>query len=155
MKVIFAGLLLLAAGLAQASDNPYSGTWKIDGAKSDWSDGKLPKGMSLAITMSFHGEEMTYHSVNDTDKAHPPALVDYTAKLDWKPVPLAGASRYNKAAVRMVSPTQMEVMEMRDGNVIVYAIYDLMPGGKRFARRGMAISADGSSHEYEEFFDKQ
>jgi hypothetical protein len=49
----------------------------------------------------------------------------------------------------------MEVIEMKDANVIVHAIYDLMPGGKRFARRGMAISVDGSSHEYEEFFDRQ
>lgn len=151
----FLTFVLLAGGLAHAADSPYAGTWRIDGARSDWSDGKLPKNMSLVITMSFKGDEVTYHSVNDTDKAHPPALVDYTAKLDWKPVPLAGAARYNQAAVRMLSATQIEVMEMKDNNVIVYAIYDLMPGGKRFARRGMAISADGSSHEYEEFFDKQ
>ena len=134
---------------------PRNRTWKIDTPKSSWSDGKFPKNMSLAITMSFKGDEVTYHSVNDTNRDRPPALVDYTAKMNWKPFLLTGAARYNQAAVRMLSATQMEVIEMKDANVIVHAIYDLMPGGKRFARRGMAISVDGSSHEYEEFFDRQ
>jgi hypothetical protein len=146
---------LLCSGIALAADNPFAGTWKIDTPKSSWSDGKFPKNMSLTITMSSKGDEVTYHSVNDTNKDRPPALVDYTAKMNWKPFPLTGAARYNQAAVRMLSPTQMEVIEMKDANVIVHAIYDLMPGGKRFARRGMAISVDGSSHEYEEFFDRQ
>jgi hypothetical protein len=145
----------LLSGIALAADNPFAGTWKIDAPKSSWSDGKFPKNMSLAITMSFKGDEVTYHSVNDTNKDRPPALVDYTARMNWKPFPLTGAARYNQAAVRMLSATQMEVIEMKDANVIVHAIYDLMPGGKRFARRGMAISVDGSSHEYEEFFDRQ
>jgi hypothetical protein len=146
---------LLWSGIALAADNPFAGTWKIDTPKSNWSDGKFPKNMRLTITMSFKGDEVTYHSVNDTNKDRPPALVDYTAKMNWRPFPLTGAARYNQAAVRMLSPTQMEVIEMKDANVIVHAIYDLMPGGKRFARRGMAISVDGSSHEYEEFFDRQ
>src|SRR5229473_3725008 len=106
-------LALLAGGIAHAADNPYTGTWKIDTPKSSWSDGKFPKNMSLVITMSFKGDEVTYHSVNDTNKDRPPNLVDYTAKMDWKPAPLAGAARYNKVAVRMLNPTQMEVIEMK------------------------------------------
>ena len=68
---------------------------------------------------------------------------------------MSGRGAEDMASVRMLSPTQMEVIELKDNNVIVHAIYDLMPGGKRFARRGMALSVDGSSHEYQEFFDKQ
>lgn len=153
-RTILAAALLLA-GIAHAADNPYAGTWKIDTPNSSWSDGKFPKNMSLVISMSFKGDEVTYHSSNDTNKNRPPNLVDYTAQMNWKPYPLTGAARYNMASVRMLSPTQMEVIELKDNNVIVHAIYDLMPGGKRFARRGMALSVDGSSHEYQEFFDKQ
>ena len=153
LRILLPALLL--GGIVHAADNPYSGTWKIDTPKSNWSDGKFPKNMSLTITMSFQGDVVTYHSVNDTSKERPPSLVDYTARMDWKPAPLQGAARYDKVSVRMLSATQMEVIELKDNNVIVHAIYDLMPGGKRFARRGMAISVDGSSHEYEEFFDKQ
>ena len=157
-RILIVSLLLTGgffAGKAQAADNPYAGTWKIDTPKSSWSDGKFPKQMSLTITMSFKGDEVTYHSVNDTNQDRPPNLVDYVAKMNWKPFPLTGAARYDMAAVRMLNARQMEVIELKATTVIVHAIYDLMPGGKRFARRGMAISADGSSHEYEEFFDRQ
>jgi len=81
--------------------------------------------------------------------------VDYTAKLDWKPYPLAGSARYNQLVARRLAKNEFEVLEMKDGDVIVGAIYELLPGGKRFVRRGIAKSPDGSSHEYEEFFDKQ
>jgi hypothetical protein len=150
-------ILCLALGsLAMAADNPFTGKWKIDAPKSNWSDGKFPKNMSLEIDMTFKGDELTYHSVNDTNKEKKPSLVDYTAKMDWKPFDLAGSSgRYNKVAVRMLGKSEMEVLELKDADVVVGAIYELLPGGKRFVRRGIAKGVDGSSHEYEEFFDKQ
>ena len=117
-RTILAAALLLA-GIAHAADNPYAGTWKIDTPNSSWSDGKFPKNMSLVISMSFKGDEVTYHSSNDTNKNRPPNLVDYTAQMNWKPYPLTGAARYNMASVRMLSPTQMEVIELKDNNVIV------------------------------------
>jgi hypothetical protein len=46
-------------------------------------------------------------------------------------------------------------MELKDGDMIVGAIYEILPGGKRFVPRGIAKSPDGSSHKFEEFFDKQ
>ena len=147
-------LLGIAIG-AQAQSSPFEGKWKIDAPKSNWSDGKFPKNMSLTIEMTFHGDELTYHSVNDTQKDKKPSLVDYTAKMDWKPYPLTGAARYNQAAVRPLGKNQLEILELKDGDVIVGAIYEMLPGGKRFVRRGIAKSPDNSSHEYEEFFDKQ
>jgi len=148
--------LFVASGFASAADNPFTGKWKIDAPKSDWSDGKFPKNMSLEINMTFKGDEVTYHSINDTNKEKQPSLVDYTAKMDWKPYALAGSTaRYNKVAVRILGKNQMEVLELKDDDVVVGAIYDLLPGGKRFARRGIAKGVDGKSHEYEEFFDKQ
>jgi hypothetical protein len=141
---------------AGAADNAFTGKWKIDAPKSSWSDGKFPKNMSLEINMSFKDDEVTYHSINDTNKEKQPSLVDYTAKMDWNPFSLAGTTaRYNKVAVRMLNKNQMEVLELKDDDVVVGAIYDLLPGGKRFVRRGIAKGVDGKSHEYEEFFDKQ
>ena len=148
-------LSLLSYSLAQAGDNLFEGKWKIDAPKSSWSDGKFPKNMSLVINMSFTGDQIKYYSVNDTNKERPPSIVDFTAKMDWTPHPFEGSARYNQVALRSLGKTQMEVLELKDGDVIVGAIYDLLPGGKRFARRGIAKGADGKSHEYEEFFDKQ
>jgi hypothetical protein len=144
---------MVAVASARAAD-PFNGKWKIDAPKSSWSNNQFPKGMSLEIDLEFNSDELKYHSLNDTNKDKP-ATVDYVAKLDWKPFPLAGSARYNQVAARRLSKSQVEIIELKDGDVIVGAIYELLPGGKRFVRRGIAKSPDGSSHEYEEFFDKQ
>lgn len=147
-------LLFVFAAASRAADDPFTGTWKIDAPKSSFSDGTFPKNMSITITLKFSDGELKYHSVNDTDKDKPSGL-DYTAKLDWKPGPLANNARFNQVAVRRLSKSEFEVLELKDGDVLVGAVYELLRGGKRFVRRGIAKAADGRSHEYEEFFDKQ
>ena len=145
--------LLFAFNLLAAED-PFTGKWKIDASKSSFSDGSFPKNMSIVIDLYFSTDELLYHSVNDTNKEKPSGL-DYTAKLDWKPYPLENNPRFNQVAVRRLNEREFEVLEMRDGDVLVGAVYELLPGGKRFVRRGIAKSPDGRSREYEEFFDKQ
>ncbi|HEV2388918.1 MAG TPA: hypothetical protein VGS20_16875 [Candidatus Acidoferrales bacterium] len=153
-SLVAGGILLLAAGLASAANNPFAGTWKIDDSKSSWSNGQFPSNMSLMIQLSFSGDEIAYHSLNDTDKQKPAGL-DYRVKMDGKPHPLPGSPRFNQVSVRRLSPREMEILEMKDGDVIVGAVYELLAGGRHFVRRGIAKGADGKSHEYEEFFDKQ
>ena len=62
-------LSLLVGGWMLAADNPYNGSWKIDAPKSSWSNGRFPKNMSIVITLTFTGDELKYHSINDTNKA--------------------------------------------------------------------------------------
>jgi hypothetical protein len=54
----------------------------------------------------------------------------------------------------MLGKNDMEILELRDADVVVGAIYKLLPGGKRLVRGGIAKAVDGTSHEYEEFLDK-
>jgi hypothetical protein len=146
-------LALVFATTAVAAEDPFTGKWKIDASKSSFSDGTFPKNMSIAIDLNFTPDELRYHSVNDTNKEKPTGL-DYTAKLDWKPYPLENP-RFNQVAVRRLNEREFEVLEMKDGDVLVSGIYELVPGGKRFVRRGVAKTPEGRSREYEEFFDKQ
>ena len=147
-------LALLFAGIALAGDDPFTGKWRIDASKSSFSDGTFPKNMSITIDLNFSTDELRYHSVNDTNQEKPTGI-DYKARLDWKPYPLEKNPRFNQVAVRRLNDREFEVLEMRDGDVLVSAIYELLPGGRRFVRRGVAKTAEGRSREYEEFFDKQ
>jgi hypothetical protein len=147
-------LLLLVAGAAGAAGFPFTGKWKIDAPKSSWSDGKFPKNMSITIDLAFSNGELKYHSINDTNKEKP-AYLDWTAKLDWQTYPIPNNARFNEVRVRQLTPTQLEVLELKDGDVIVSALWEMLDGGKRFVRRGVGKAADGKAHEYEEFFDKQ
>jgi hypothetical protein len=150
----FAAGIVLCGTLGFAADNPLTGTWKIDAPKSSFSNGKFPKNMSITIKVTIQGDQLIYHSVNDTNKDKPSGI-DYTATLDGKPCPATGSDRYNTISVRRLGKNQLEILESKDGDVIVGAIWELFPGGKRFVRRGIAKGADGKSFEYEEFFDKQ
>ena len=152
-KWLTVGIVLYGA-IGFAADDPLNGTWKIDAGKSSFSNGKFPKNMSITIKLTIQGAQMIYHSVNDTNKDKPTGI-DYTATMDGKAYSATGSDRYNTVSVRRLSKNQLEILESKDGDVIVGAIWDLLPGGKRFVRRGIAKGTDGRSYEYEEFFDKQ
>jgi hypothetical protein len=124
-------LLFASAAASRAADDPFTGTWKIDAPKSAFSDGTFPKNMSITITLKFSDGELNYHSVNDTDKNKPSGL-DYTAKLDWKPGPIANNPRFTQVAVRRLNKNEFEVLEMKDGDVLVGAVYELFPRWEAF-----------------------
>lgn len=150
----FAAGAVFYCAIGLAADDPLTGTWRIDAPKSSFSNGKFPKNMSITIKITIQGDQMTYHSVNDTNKDKPTGI-DYTATMDGKPSPATGSNSYNTVSVRWLGKNQLEILESKDGDVIVGAIWELFPGGKRFVRRGIARGADGKSFAYEEFFDKQ
>lgn len=146
-------LLLLCCFIAAAAD-PFNGKWRIDTPKSSWSDGNFPKNMSITIDLAIDGDRIKYHGVNDTnkDKLY---IVDYTAKFDGRKYPIPNNDRYNMVSIRRLGKNEMKVLEWKDDDVVVGAIWELFPGGKRCVRRGIAKNANRKSHEYEEFFDKQ
>jgi hypothetical protein len=96
--------------------------------------------MSITITLAVKGDQMGS---------------DYTATMDGKAAPLKGSDRFDTVSVRRIGKNQLEFLESKGGDVIVGAYWELLPGRKRFVRRGIAKGADGRSYEYEEFFDKQ
>ena len=154
--VAILGLAMLASTFAPvlAATDPVSGTWKINDAKSSWSDGKFPPAMSLMIEVKIDGNTFKYHSVNDTMKGKP-AVAAFEAAMDGKPYPFNESARFNQVQVRRTGPGQFEILEMKDGDVIVGAWWWVSADGKQLIRRGIGKAADGHSKEYEEYFDKQ
>lgn len=150
----FTLVVIISCAMGFAADDPLNGSWKIDAPKSSFSNGKFPKNMSITIQLKVNGDRLMYHSVNDTNKAKPSG-VNYTVTMDGKPSPATGSATFNTVSVRRLSRNQLEILESQDGDVMVGAYWELLPGGKRFVRRGIAKGADGKSWEYEEFFDKQ
>ncbi len=151
---ISCSLAFFAVVPALASDSRFDGTWKIDDSKSSWSDGNFPKNMSLTIVLKITEDELTYHSVNDTVKDNV-AHTDYVAKIDGKPYPLPGHTRYNQVTVRRLNENQFEILELKDGDVIVGAIWMFSADGKHLVRWGVGKSPEGKSKAYIEYFDKR
>jgi hypothetical protein len=148
-------LLLVLASSAMAASNPLDGSWKINDAKSNWSNGEFPPNMSLTIDIKIDGNVMKYHSINDTVKGKPGVVSKFEAAMDGKPHPFNDSARFNQVQIRPTGPGQYEILEMKDGDVIVGAWWWVSADGKQLIRRGLGKAADGKSHEYEEYFDKQ
>jgi len=140
---------------ALAASDPLNGTWKINDAKSSWSDGKFPPNMSLTIDVKVEGNTIKYHSINDTAKDKPAMVANFEAAMDGKPHPFNESARFNQVQIRRIGPGQLEILEMKDGDVIVGAWWWVSADGKQLIRRGIGKGADGHSKEYEEYFDKQ
>jgi hypothetical protein len=151
------GVVLFASisSAAMAADNPLDGKWKINDAKSNWSNGKFPPNMSLTIDLKVEGNVLKYYSVNDTMKDKPGMVSHFDVPMDGKPHPFPDSGRFNMVQVRSIGPNQYEVLEMKDQDVIVGAWWWVSADGKHLVRRGIGRAADGVSKEYEEFFDKQ
>jgi hypothetical protein len=153
--VFVVGMLVLTSIPSFAGSDPLDGTWKINDSKSSWSDGKFPPNMSLTIDLKIDGNVMKYHSLNDTRKDKPGAVANFEAAMDGKPHLFPDSDRFNQVQIRRIGPGQLELLEMKDGDVIVGAWWWLSEDGKHLTRRGIGKDANGKSKEYEEYFDKQ
>ncbi len=137
-----------------AAQGTHSGAWHSVESKSNWSDGQLPKGFSLTITLSFSNDTLVYKSINDTDKIAVSGL-DFTAALDGTVTAIPNRPRYNQVSVKRLGPDEFQVLEMKDGDVIVGSFWTFSGNGKVFIRRGVAKSADGKSRAFEEYFERK
>jgi hypothetical protein len=145
---------MVATVLPASAATNHSGSYHSVEAKSSWSDGQLPKGFSLTITVKFSGDKLTYHSANDTNKSKVVGL-DFSAPLDGTPSPVANQSRYNQISVKKLGPDDLEILEMKDGDVIVGSFWSFAPDGKSFVRRGVGKDPAGKSKAFEEYFARQ
>lgn len=147
-----AAFLAMIATPAMAAD--HSGRWHSNEAKSYWSDGNFPKGFSLTIEMKFSSDKLVYHAVNDTAKGKPPYINDFTATLDDQVGPLSDNPRFNQIRIKQLGPDVFQVLEQKDGDVIVGQRWEFSKDGKSLVRWGVGKAPDGKSKAFLEWFDR-
>lgn len=142
--------VLLASAPARAA-NPHDGAWESVESQSYWSDGKLPKGFKLTITLKFGDNKLEYHSINST-MADKPFLTDYLTTLDGTISQFDNQDRFNQVSVKQLGPDEFQILKMKDGDVIVGEFWTFRPDGKTLVRRGVGKSPQGISKAYQESF---
>lgn len=154
MKAHFAGtiaLSLLAATPAFAAS--HDGVWQSNEAKSFWSDGNFPKGFKLKIELKWLPNKLVYHATNTTNPAKP-YLNNFEATLDDQVGPLNENARFNEIRIRQLTPDVFQVLEQKDGDVIVGQRWEFSKDGKSLVRWGIGKSPEGKSKAFLEWFDK-
>lgn len=144
-------LIVGLAGTAQAQAQ-FNGSYHSVDSKSSWSNGKFPKDFDGTITVRFQKGKLVYHSIN---VHNPSAGLDYVAPLDGTVVPMLNNERFNQVAVKKISSRELEILEMKDGDVLVGAYWVFAPDAKFFVRRGIAKGSDGKSYEFDETFSRK
>ncbi len=140
--------LVAIAGSAQAQAR-FDGFYHSVDAKSSWINGNFPKDFDGTIAVRFEKGKLIYHSINVHNHS---AGLDYAAPLDGTVVPMLNNARFNQVAVKRIGSRELEILEMKDGDVLVGANWVLVHNAKSFVRCGIAKGDDGKSYEFDETF---
>ena len=114
MSILLAIGFCFAMNAAIAKDH-FSGTWKVNFAKSKYDPGPPPKGPNVTKIESVAGGlKFTVDGVNAEGK---PTHYEWSGKFDGKDNPVKGDPARDTAALKKVDDHTYEVVNKKGGNV--------------------------------------
>jgi len=121
---------LAAAGVAQAQENPFVGTWKMDPQKSKASPSPGPKEETRVVETQGDSVKGSYEGTAADGSR---IAYGYTAKYDGKDYPLTGMGTPDGAdtlALKRIDTNTYEVTAKRGGIVVMTARVVVSQNGK-------------------------
>src|SRR5256885_5664032 len=121
-RALTLGMVLVVGGVlgvdianlsAQAGD-PRMGTWKLNVAKSKYSPGPAPQGLTLKVEPSGQGEKVTAEFVN-TDGTR--TTSQYTANFDGKDYPFTGSAVADTVSLKRIDARTTDRTDTKGGKV--------------------------------------
>jgi len=106
------------------------------------------------ITLSFKDRWMIYHSVTTPGLALSATSLNFTTTLDSAVTPVFEQPRFNQISVRHLDDPMLEVLEMKDADVIVGSFWTFSRDGQSLIRHGVAKAPDGRSKAFEVYFER-
>lgn len=150
LRTIMAGLALSAALAAPAfAAQPFEGAWKEQHV--DVKGITTPANFKLTIWMKVEGDTLVYHSENTT-QPDKPYISDHVSKLDGTVAPFPDQVRFNQISTLLTEPHELQILKMKDGDVIAGEFWTFSKDGKTAVRRGVSKSPEGKSRAYQEHF---
>src|SRR5450631_448414 len=144
-------ICILAVGLF-AAENPFAGTWKVNGAKSKLAGSGI--GPSGGVRVESDGK--TYKaSVDTTDEKGQPVKFDYEATLDGKPSKVTGSATIDELSLKRVNDHTIDATGKKDGKVVYTDKRTVSKDGKTYTISRTGTSPDGKKNHSTIVFDKQ
>ena len=157
-SIVIAATLLfafIAATMAMAADDPFTGTWKLNAAKSKAPGGRLPHPRSTNV-IEIQGE--TVHLIADeTDATGQPLHVEYTAVYGGKEYAVKQTPPSHESYTISIKRINLRTVEWVEsiGKLIIKGQDILSADGKSFSRVANGKDADGHDISIIQFFEKQ
>ena len=145
-------LVALAANIAAAADDPQSGTWKMNAAKSKYSPGPGPKSLTVKVEADANQVKINADGINDDGtEIH----VAYTAKFDGKDYPATGMPNADTVSVTRLKDGAIESVQKKAGQVTMTITSVVSKDGKTRTSTWKGKDAQGRDVNNVVVLDKQ
>ena len=149
-------VLLSALGLASAlyAADSFSGTWKLNPAKSKFEPGPAPKEATVTITEGNGLNDITAKGIDENGK---PFSMHVTHPADGGPVKFVegGPTDGSTESVKQVDANTRNVTRMQAGKVVVTEHITVSADGKTMQIVAKGTSPDGKPFSDVEVYEKQ
>src|SRR5436309_14518849 len=159
-RALTLGMVLVVGGVlgvdianlsAQAGD-PRMGTWKLNVAKSKFSPGPAPQGLTLNVELSGQGEKVTAEFVNADGTR---TTSQYTAKFDGKDYPLTGSQVADTVSLKRIDARTTDRTDKKGGKVAQTLRRVVAQDGKTMTGTAKGTNDQGQQVNNVVVFDKQ
>jgi hypothetical protein len=155
-KLICLAVLFLLIGAAvtsaRAADEPASGTWTINLAKSKYNPGPAPKSATVTIKIE-NGTEI--YEANGVDGSGNATHSSFTAKLDGTDAPISGVAYADTVSTKRTSPTHYTATLKKNGAVVMNVRIVIAADGKSRTVTYSGKTEKGEPEHDVVFYDKQ
>ena len=151
IAVLFALVTLAATANAQGKE-PWTGTWKLNLAKSTYTPGPPAKSLSVTITAPNGGIKQVVDTVPATGAA---LQWEATGMFDSKDVPVKGNPNADTQAFKKISDRSYEVTAKKGGKTMQVSVVVISADGKTRTNTQTGTTADGKPMKNVLVYDRQ
>jgi hypothetical protein len=145
-------LVALALSVSAAADDPQSGTWKMNPAKSKYSPGPAPKSVTVKIDVDGDNIKLTSEGI---DAAGNPTSIEYTAKFDGKAYPVTGVPNADTVTLKRIGANTIESTVKKGDQVVTIVTSVVSKDGKTRTSTFKGKDAQGHDVHNVVVYDKQ
>jgi hypothetical protein len=138
--VLLVGGLLSNEQLVRAQNDPHSGTWVLNVAKSKYSPGPAPKEQSSEYTVTAQNLKV---STKGTGADGKPTMTEFSAGFDGKDYPVKGNPDWDAVSVRRVDSHTIEFTRKRGGKTVQTSTSVVSKDGKTRTITTTGVNAQG------------
>jgi hypothetical protein len=150
-RLILALALCAAFTTVSAAADPFSGTWRLNTAKSKYDPGPAPD--SAMVTIQSDGVTTTVKTESSFEGK--PITVTYKANLDGTPAPMQGSPVADMVSVKKVDEQTREMKSMKDGKTVSESRATVSADGKTATVVGSGLNPKGAKVTFTALYEKQ
>ena len=150
-QIALALALCAAFTTLSAADDPFSGTWHLNAAKSKYEGGPAPE--KASVTIQSDGTTSTVKG--DSTYEGKTYSTSYSVKLDGTPGPFQGSPVADMVSVKKIDERTRELTSMKGGKTVSESRATVSADGKTVTVVGKGLNPKGVEVKYTAVYEKQ